>query len=93
MTRWAGGGAIIAGIFSILSLLLPPALGGYNAWNDVHMVVHNLAAILTRVVVFALIGAALTGAWHHKKHVVKRRGPNSKQRGARHAVQGPSRRR
>ena len=67
LAKWAAGGAIIAAILSVLSLLLPAGLGGYNAWNDAHLVIHNLAAILTRIVVFALVGAALAGAWHHNR--------------------------
>jgi len=62
---WAVVGAILAGVVSALTFLLPPGLGGYNAWNDAGLVVHNLAAILARIVVFAAAGAALAGAWHH----------------------------
>jgi fumarate reductase subunit D len=67
LAHWAAGGALIATIVSVLSLLLPPELGGYNGWSDAHLVLHNLAAVLTRIFVFALIGAALTGAWHHSR--------------------------
>ena len=66
MTRWAAAGAIVAGILSVLTLLLPPEFGGYNVWNDAHLAVHNLVAILMRIVVFALIGAGLAGTRHHK---------------------------
>lgn len=91
MTRWAAAGAILAGILSGLTLLLPPELGGYNVWNDVHLVVHNLVAILTRIVVFALIGAALAGTWHHKRRRAHRNDPHPRQRRAHHAIQGSSR--
>jgi fumarate reductase subunit D len=64
---WAAAGALIAVVISVLSLLLPPELGGYNGWRDVHLLLHNLAAILTRIFVFALIGAALAGAWRHSR--------------------------
>jgi hypothetical protein len=65
LTGWAMAGAVIAGMVSALTFLLPPGLGGYNAWSDPDLVVHNLAAIVTRVVVFALAGAAIAGAWRH----------------------------
>lgn len=63
---WAWRGAALAAVFSLLALVLPPELGGYNAWNDAHLIIHNLAAILTRIAVFALIGAVLYGVWHQK---------------------------
>ena len=63
---WALRGAALAAVLSLLTLVLPPELGGYNAWNDVHLVIHNLAAILTRIVMFALVGAVLYGVWHQK---------------------------
>jgi len=69
LANWAAGGAIVAGIISGLTLLLPSGLGGYNAWNDAHFALHNLAAILIRVVVFALVGAALAGAWQHGRRL------------------------
>ena len=93
MTRWAAAGAIVAGILSLLTLLLPPEFGGYNAGNDIHLVVYDLAAILTRIVVFALIGAALAGTWHHKRRRAQRNVAHSRERRAHHAVQGSSRRR
>ena len=67
LLNWAAGGAVAAVIVSALTLLLPPGLGGYNAWNDAHLVFHNLAAILVRVIVFAMEGAALAGAWHNHR--------------------------
>jgi hypothetical protein len=67
---WAFRGAVLATALSVLTLLLPPELGGYNAWNDARFVIHNLAAILTRIAIFALVGAVLYGAWH-KKHWLK----------------------
>jgi hypothetical protein len=57
--RWARDGAIIALALSAIGLLLPSDWGGYNDWNDAHLVLHNLAAIATRVVVFAMAAAAL----------------------------------
>ncbi|HEV2547455.1 MAG TPA: hypothetical protein VGU20_08960 [Stellaceae bacterium] len=68
---WALRGAALAAVLSLLTLVLPPELGGYNAWNDPHLVIHNLAAILTRIAMFALLGAALYGVWH-QKHRLKR---------------------
>jgi len=90
--KWVTSGAIVAAVLSLVSLLLPPELGGYNAWNDLLSILHNIAAVLTRVVVFALVGAALSGAWHHKRGIARRRS-GAHQQGAPHAVQGSSRRR
>lgn len=59
--KWAGTGAILALILSLLTLPLPWSMGGYNDWTDWHLALHNIAAILTRVAVFAAIGAALGG--------------------------------
>lgn len=67
LISWSTVGAAIAVVISVMTLLLPPGLGGYNAWNDPHLVVYNLAAILTRIVVFALLGATLAGAWNHTR--------------------------
>jgi hypothetical protein len=58
------GGAALAVVASIVTLLLPPEFGGYNTWTDPHLALHNISAILVRLVVFALIGAAVGGAWH-----------------------------
>jgi Na+/H+ antiporter NhaC len=63
LTHWAAGGAIAAIVVSVLTILLPPELGGYNAWNDAHLALHNLAAILVRMIIFAMVGAALASAW------------------------------
>jgi hypothetical protein len=62
---WAAGGAIIAALLSVASLYLPLEFGGYFDWNHPHSAFHNAVAILSRLVVFALIGAALAGSWHH----------------------------
>jgi hypothetical protein len=64
MAYWALGGALIAGLLSIASLYLPAEFGGYGDWNHAHLALHNSVAILSRVVLFALIGAALAGSWH-----------------------------
>lgn len=65
LANWVAGGAIVALLLSLLTLLLPPELGGYAGWTDLHLVFHNLAAVLIRVIVFAMAGAALAGAWHN----------------------------
>lgn len=65
--RWALAGAIVAVLLSMASLLLPTSLGGYNPWNDLHLLFHNIAAIVIRIVLFAFAGAALAGMWHHKR--------------------------
>ena len=67
MAYWAVAGALIAALLSIASLYLPPELGGYGNWDQPHFALHNAAAVLSRVVVFALIGAALAGTWHHHR--------------------------
>lgn len=69
LLNWAVGGAILALVLSVLALLLPPEMGGYNPWNDAHSVLHNIAAILVRVVVFMAAGAALGGAWYRLRHL------------------------
>ncbi len=69
LAHWAAGGAIAALIIAMLTLLLPPELGGYNAWNDAHLALHNLAAILVRVIVFAMAGAALASAWYRRRRL------------------------
>jgi hypothetical protein len=67
MAYWAIAGALIAAALSFASLYLPPELGGYVDWDHPHLALHNAVAILSRVVVFALIGAALAGSWHHHR--------------------------
>ncbi|HYM02661.1 MAG TPA: hypothetical protein VET85_06915 [Stellaceae bacterium] len=62
---WARTAAILALVLSLAALALPVSLGGYNDWSDWHLAVHNLAAILTRIVVFAAVGGALGGLWSH----------------------------
>lgn len=69
LAHWAGGGAVAAIIIAVLTILLPSELGGYNAWNDAHLALHNLAAILVRVIIFAMVGAALASAWHRKRRL------------------------
>jgi hypothetical protein len=61
--RWARDGAIIALLLSALSLLLPEPWGGLGIWHDPYLAVHHAAAIVTRVVVFALAGAVLGSLW------------------------------
>lgn len=63
--RWARNGAIVGAILSLLTFVLPPELGGYNDWMDPHLLIHNLVAIATRIIVFATAGAALSGFWYH----------------------------
>jgi hypothetical protein len=60
-------GAAIALGLSAATLLLPIELGGYNAWTDPHLVLHNLSAILVRLTVFALAGVALRTLWHRRR--------------------------
>jgi hypothetical protein len=67
LALWTAAGAAVAVAVSVLTLLLPPGLGGYDAWSDPHLFVYNIAAMLTRVAVFALIGATLAGAWHNDR--------------------------
>lgn len=67
MAYWASGGALIAALLSIASLYLPPELGGYGDWKYPGLAFHNAVAILSRITVFALLGAALAGSWHHHR--------------------------
>ena len=67
MAYWAVSGAVLAALLSFASLYLPPELGGYADWDDSHLALHNTVAVLTRVLVFALIGAAIAGSWHHHR--------------------------
>jgi hypothetical protein len=64
---WTLGGAVLAALLSVASLYLPPEFGGYVDWDHPRLAFHNVAAILNRLVVFALIGAALAGTWHHSR--------------------------
>lgn len=66
--RWARNGAILGLVLSLLALPLPLSMGGYNDWADWDLAVHNLAAILTRVVIFAAVGAALGSLRSHLQH-------------------------
>lgn len=59
--KGAGWGAIVALFLSLLAIALPSELGGYNEWADWHLAIHNIAAIMTRLVVFAATGAAVGG--------------------------------
>ncbi len=61
------GGVVLALVASAVTILLPPEFGGFSAWTDPHLALHNISAILERLVVFALIGAALGGAWHRPR--------------------------
>ena len=72
MAYWAMAGGILAALLSIASLYLPPELGGYVDWTDPHLAYHNAVAVLTRVVVFALIGAVLAGSWHRHRRRARR---------------------
>lgn len=64
---WARNGAILTIALTLLALPLPGSMGGYNDWADWHLATHNLAAILTRLVVFTVAGAALGGLWGHRR--------------------------
>lgn len=66
--KWARNGAILALVLSLVAIPLPMSMGGYNSWADWNLAIHNLAAILTRVVVFAAVGAALGGLRSHLHH-------------------------
>ena len=72
MAYWALGGAAIAGLLSIASLYFPPEYGGYIDWDHPRLALHNAVAIVSRVIVFALIGAALAGSWHHYRRRARR---------------------
>ena len=72
MAYWAIAGASLAVLLSVASLYLPPELGGYVDWDGPHLAFHNTAAVLSRIVVFALIGAALAGSWHHHRRRTRR---------------------
>jgi hypothetical protein len=72
LLKGGAAGAIIAVLASLLALALPSEMGGYNDWADWQLALHNVAAILTRVVVFAAIGAALaaiSGRPRHRREV------------------------
>lgn len=64
----ARNGAILALILSLLALALPVGMGGYNDWGDWHLAIHNLAAVLVRVAIFAAIGAAFADIWGRLRH-------------------------
>ena len=66
MLRWARDGAVLAALLSLVSLMLPPPWS-YLPWNDADFAFHNAVAILVRITVFALVGAALGAAWHHRR--------------------------
>jgi hypothetical protein len=61
--RWAYYGTILALVLSAAALMLPAELSGYNAWDHPSLVVYNLTAIATRVVIVALVAGALGEAW------------------------------
>ncbi len=67
MAHWAIAGALLAALASLASLSLPPELGGYVDWDHPLLALHNAEAVLSRLVIFALIGAALAGSWHHHR--------------------------
>jgi hypothetical protein len=64
---WARNGAILALLLSLLALFLPVGLGGYPGWDDAHLVLNNLAAILTRTVLFAIAGGILGEIWTRRR--------------------------
>jgi hypothetical protein len=65
---WARNGAVLALLLSVAALVLPAGLGGYHGWNDTHLVIYNLSAILTRVAVFASLGGVLGDFWSRRRH-------------------------
>jgi hypothetical protein len=69
---WAIAGVLGAALLSLANLYLPPELSGHLDWNDPHLALHNADAVLSRVLVFALIGAALAGSWHRRRRRVER---------------------
>ncbi len=73
--RWARDGALLALALSLVALLLPPGWGGYPGWDDAGLVVQNLAAIVTRMVVFALIAGALGSLWSRARQRRHRAAP------------------
>jgi hypothetical protein len=68
--RWACDGAIVALVLSGASLFLPEPWGGLGLWSDPHLAVHSAAAIVTRIVVFGILGGMLGSLWGrwHRKH-------------------------
>jgi hypothetical protein len=61
--RWTYYGTILALVLSVAALMLPRELSGYNAWDRPSLIVYNLAAIATRVVIVALVAGVLGEAW------------------------------
>lgn len=67
---WARNGAVVALVLSGVSLFLPEPWGGFSLWSDAHLAVHHVAAILTQIVVFGILGGllgSLWGRWHRKR--------------------------
>ena len=64
---WARSGAIVALVLSAASMLLPAPWGGFGLWSDPHLAVHNVAAILTRIVVFTLVGGLIGSVWARRR--------------------------
>ncbi|MDE1902967.1 MAG: hypothetical protein KGI46_03845 [Alphaproteobacteria bacterium] len=65
--RWARNGAIIGVALDILGLLLPAGRGAYLPWDSVSTATYNLSAMLTTILVGALIGASLAQVLHYQR--------------------------
>lgn len=83
--RWARNAAILALVLSMAALFAPSELSGYNDWGEPSLVIHNLAAIATRIVIVALVAGAFGELWRrsHRRHGAARHrsGPKHASRG------------
>lgn len=52
----ARDGVFLAIVLSLASFVLPEWLGGFNAWDDVHLAFHNVVAIVVRIAIFGMVG-------------------------------------
>lgn len=64
---WARNGAILALVLSGLSLFLPAPWGGYGLWSDPYLAEHNVAAIVTRIVIFSILGGLFGSFWARRR--------------------------
>lgn len=69
---WAIAGAVFGALLSIAAVYLPPELGGYIDGDHPDPAFHNAGAVVIRIIIFALIGAALAGSWHHHRRRTRR---------------------
>ena len=70
--RWARDCALLALALSLLALLLPARWGGYPGWDDAALVTQNLASIIARMAIFALVAGAVGSFWSRARQ--RRRG-------------------